>query len=73
MSIVYFSLKSCYLSCSCYAQESREIVIRIIDKEHIIAAYYRNDENTETARHLIIAEGTAYAIIRRYQRFEVAA
>ena len=47
--------------------------ISTIDKERIIAAYERNDDYTETARHLNIAQGTAYAIIRRYQRFGVAA
>ena len=47
--------------------------ISTIDKERIIAAYERNDDCTETAWHLNIAQGTAYAIIRRYQRFGVAA
>ena len=46
--------------------------ISTADKERIIAAYQRNDDYAETARHLNIAQGTAYVIIRRYQQFGVA-
>lgn len=39
-----------------------------IDKERIIAAHRRHEDYTEIARHLGIARGTAYAIIRRAER-----